>query len=54
MMSLQDAHDFISQQWVLHADDIQAWISYHSWTLVLIAGVILYLWIRDQKRQGKI
>jgi hypothetical protein len=53
-MTPQGVADFISQQWVLHGDDVQAWIAVHRWTLLLVAAVLTLLWVRDQKRRGKI
>lgn len=53
-MNPQDAIDFLSRQWVLHGDEANAWIADHRWTLLLIAALIGYLWVRDQKRREKL
>lgn len=45
---------WLSQRWTLHGDDAQAWIADHRWTLLLIAAVLMFVWVRDQKRQGKL
>ena len=53
-MTPQDVTDFVSRQWVLHGDDVHSWITYHTWTLLLIAALLFLMWVRDQKRRGKL
>ena len=53
-MTPQDVLDFVSRQWVLHGDDVNTWIADHRWTLVLVAALLALMWVRDQKRRGKL
>lgn len=53
-MTPQDVSNFISRQWVLHGDDVNGWIADHRWTLLLIAGLLVLIWVRDQKRREKL
>ena len=53
-MTPQDVADFISQQWVLHGDAVHDWITDHRWTLLLVAAALGLLYVREQKRRGKI
>lgn len=53
-MTPQDVIDFMSRQWVLHGDDVNAWIADHRWTLLLVAALLTLMWVRDQKRRGKL
>ena len=53
-MTPQDVIDFVSRQWVLHGDDVNAWIADHRWTLLLVAVLLTLMWVRDQKRRGKL
>jgi len=53
-MTPQDVLDFLSRQWVLHGDDVHSWITDHTGTLLLIAALLAYLCVRDQKRRGKL
>ena len=53
-MTPQDVLDFVSRQWVLHSDDVHYWIADHRWTLLLVAALLTLMWVRDQKRRGKL
>lgn len=53
-MTPPDVIDFVSRQWVLHGDDVHSWLADHRWTLLLVAALLTLMWVRDQKRRGKL